>query len=178
MKLNPKLTINNLQLTIDKIKRYRCQMSQPKARFATRRAGPPLAENVKCQMFPGQSLIEIIIAFGVLVVLAISLINASLLIQRSTRAAKNNTQATRLAQQSIEQIRVFRDRQGYGNVRSSPTNCYFIDTSAPDPLSWIQVRSVNPVCGESITLNNTDFIRNLTITDIGGNRKSVVVTVT
>ena len=120
-------------------------------------------------------------ALAVVALLAISLVTTTLLTQRSARTARNNTQATNLAQQNIEQMRVFRDRMGFGAlVNDNPTSCSILDTSADpnDPATWVISRSL-PCVPETITLSKTLFGRSIKI-DAGSNsnQKKLTVTVT
>lgn len=122
----------------------------------------------------GQSLIEVVVSLGVAVILAVSLISTSLITQKTARTAKNNNQATKLAQGSIEKVRVLRDRQGFNAMPLGL--CLMLDSSDPDPVKW----RLNGGCslGETITSNNTNFTRKIEIDDSGVNTKLVTVTVT
>ena len=119
----------------------------------------------------GQSLVEVVVALGVVVALAMSLITASLVTQRTSQQAKNNTQATNLVQQNIEQMRVFRDRRGFDVLANGA--CWTLTSSDPDPANW----SLSSSCPESITLSNTVFSRSIVIAN-GANSNQRVVTVT
>lgn len=128
----------------------------------------------------GQSLIEVVIALGVIVALAVSLVTASLVTQKSSRSAKNNTQAAKLAQQSVEQIRVFRDRVGFSALANN--NCWVMLSTDTDPINWKLVNSgssPSATCPEALTLNETNFSRSIKI-EAGTNalQKKVTVTVT
>ena len=68
----------------------------------------------------GQSLVEVVVSVGIAVMLAISLITTSLITQKSSRAARNNSQATKLVQQTLEQLRVYRDRYGFAALPNVP----------------------------------------------------------
>ncbi len=129
----------------------------------------------------GQSLIEVLIAFVVSVVIGIALVSAGLATQKSSISARNKSQATKLALEYLEKIRLMRDTNGFSTLTSSSTNCYTINNnSSTDPASW--TLSSSAACtstdGEAVTLNNTNFYRKLTITDITANvSKKVLVTV-
>lgn len=123
----------------------------------------------------GQSLIEVIVSVGIAVILAIALISAGLISNKAARSARNNTQATKLTEQAIEQIRVFRDRQGYGALTNEPT-CYLINMPGADPATWTLTTSG---CPQTITQGNVDFSRKLTIVDgASANTKLITATVT
>lgn len=120
----------------------------------------------------GQSLIEVVVSAGIAVVLAIALISTSLIVQKSARVAKNNAQATKLAQESIEQMRVFRDRKGFDALTRSP--CLVLkDADKPDFSKWNLVDLVG--CPESIA--GTPFKREISIQDSSASNKLVTVTI-
>ena len=138
----------------------------------------------------GQSLIEVVIALAVVVALAISLVTASLITQKTSRSATSNTEATKLVQENIEQIRVFRDRKGFSALTNSPASgCtgggLVLVTTNSDPLQWTLSNSLSTpsvACPETKTLGQTNFSRKLTISDpasasLIGKQKKVVVTV-
>ncbi len=125
----------------------------------------------------GQSLIEVIVSVGIAVILAIALISAGLISNKTARSARNNTQATKLAEQAVEQIRVFRDRQGFSALSSIGNgNCFVLDTSSPDPAAW----SLASGCPEVINLDNVNFSRNFEVADTSPadvNKKLITVVV-
>lgn len=132
----------------------------------------------QCQLSKGQSLVEVVIALGVVVVLAVSLVAASLVTQRSARSAKNNTQATKLVQQGIENLRIFRDRQGFSALAND--NCWvLINTSDTDVGNWKLANTPSAPCPESILLAETTFRRSIKIENgANSNQKKVTVEVT
>ncbi|OGE08917.1 hypothetical protein A3A60_01010 [Candidatus Curtissbacteria bacterium RIFCSPLOWO2_01_FULL_42_26] len=129
---------------------------------------------VNCQLLSrrGQSLIEVVVSAGISVILAIALISTSLIVQKSARAAKNNTQATKLAQESIEQMRVFRDRKGFDALTIS-TCLALKDADQADISMW----SLTEVAGCSESIAGTFFKREISIQDKGINNKLVTVNI-
>lgn len=124
----------------------------------------------------GQSLVEVVVALGVVAALAVALVTTSLVTQRASRTAQNNTQATKLVQQNIEQMRVFRDRKGYTFLADG--TCLTLNTTNADPALWILSPCAGvPPNGEKITLSNIDFFRKIAITTPAVNKKQIVVTV-
>lgn len=124
----------------------------------------------------GQSLVEVVVALGVVVALAVALITTSLVTQRASRSAQNNTQATKLVQQNIEQIRVFRDRKGFSSLTNG--SCLTLNTLDADPARWILSACSGPTAdGEVVTLGNVDFTRKLAISTPAVNKKQIVVMV-
>ncbi|OGD87217.1 hypothetical protein A2870_03660 [Candidatus Curtissbacteria bacterium RIFCSPHIGHO2_01_FULL_41_11] len=125
----------------------------------------------------GQSLIEVVIALAVVVALAISLVTASLITQRTSRSASNNTEATKLALQTIEQIRALRDRKGFAElVNNTGLSCKRLLMPASDPKDWSL--TATGTCPENIT--STIFARAIFIEDdnpSSANRRKVTVTI-
>lgn len=127
----------------------------------------------------GQSLLEVIIAFGAVAILAISLIATSLITQRTTRNAQDNIQGIKLAQQNVEQMRAFRDRKGFISLPGTD-GCYTLsNTLNVDPTQWnLAACSGVTVNGETITASNTTFTRKIILTSTTSNEKRVNVIVT
>lgn len=129
------------------------------------------------QMSKGQSLVEVVVALGVVVILAIALVSTSLITQKTSRSAANTAQATKLVQQNIEQIRVFRDRRGFGSLENS--NCWVLVATDPDSLNWRLANTAPNTCPESIILGQMTFNRSVRIEDgANANQKRIIVTVT
>ena len=136
--------------------------------------------NLNRSLKKGQSLIEVVVALAVVSLLAVALISTSLVTQRTSKAAANDTQATKLVQQNIEQMRVFRDRKGYSALVDG--TCYtLIIANVSDPNTWsIAACSGGTINGEVITQANVVFTRRIAIATPGGtsNQKRITVTVT
>ena len=129
----------------------------------------------------GQSLIEVVVALAIVIMLAISLVATTLLVQKASKNAQNSTQATKLVQQSIEQTRIFRDRNS-GSFDSLPSSgCYNLNTADANPANWTfsalsSCSSLPPTGAESISLNNTTFRRWIAFTKPSDTEKKVTVT--
>src|SRR3989344_4339735 len=68
----------------------------------------------------GQSLAELIIVMAVAVVVVGALVFATIATTRNAQFAKNQAQATKLAQEGIEKVRIGRDRNAlFGSIPSS-----------------------------------------------------------
>ena len=126
-----------------------------------------------------QSLIEVVIAMAVIVGLAVALVTTTLVVQRASRTAKNTSQATKLVQQNIEQVRILRDRQGFASLANN--DCWVLTNTADiNPNNWkLANNSSDPSvdCPESVLLNQVVFDRSLKI-EIGANSDQKKVTVT
>ncbi len=124
----------------------------------------------------GQSLIEVVVSSGIAVLLAIALITTGLITQKSARIAKNNTRATKLAQETLEQIRVFRDRRGFSALPVG--NCYILQItpgSASDPANWNLTSCNYP---EIVGLEGGNFTRKMSIQIPNNDANNKLVTVT
>ncbi|HSX19240.1 MAG TPA: hypothetical protein VLE91_03850 [Candidatus Saccharimonadales bacterium] len=124
----------------------------------------------------GQSLVEVIVAVGVVAALAVALVTTSLVTQKASRGSENSTQATKLVQENIEQIRAFRDRKGFSALANG--SCWVLDTtSGSDPANW-SLSAAN--CPRAVVLNQVTFNRSLVVGNNGVNdrAKSALVTVT
>lgn len=85
----------------------------------------------------GQSMIEVVIGLAITTMLAVALVATSIFTQKASRSAKNETQASKLAQQLIEQMRVYRDRVPSGFTTIPSSGCYTLNAPAnADPVSW------------------------------------------
>jgi len=128
----------------------------------------------------GQSLIEVVISIALAAILAISLISTTLITQKTSQSAKNNTEATKLAQEGVETIRVLRDRQGYDVLLNG--DCYTLEYSVPgniDSLQFYTARCVTEPKGELIQPNNeSSFYRTYKIEDAPSSTDVKLVTVT
>ncbi len=95
------------------------------------------------QFETGQSLLEVVIAMTVGILVVTALVFATIFSLRNAQFAKTSAQATKLAQEGLERVRILRDRDGRidytrgdGSLTSKfsdlwlltfacPTNCYF-----------------------------------------------------
>lgn len=131
----------------------------------------------------GQSMIEVVVGLSVATLLAVALITATIYTQKLSRSAKNGTQATKIAQEAIEQMRVIRDRKGYSYISTRHDSADFgskILTVDPDPANWVLTAAA--ACpAETIQYASTEpvFSRCITVQDGNNdNQKKITVTVT
>ncbi len=136
----------------------------------------------------GQSLIEVLIAFGVSVLIGVALITASLATQKAAQGARNQSQATKLAQEYMEQTRAIRDVNGYGGsglqVPNPSPACYTLNTAdLQNPSGWTMSSIACPAppafTGANIPVgtDKTTFYRWITITTIDTLKEKVAVDV-
>ena len=127
----------------------------------------------------GQSLVEVVVSLGVAVLLAVSLITTSLITQKSSKSARNNSQATKLVQQTLEQLRVFRDRAGFSQLPDAPTTTVCADfniVNANDPSTWAFTNPA-PTCPYFEPVLNTIFSRKIEFLNQGTGKRLITVTV-
>src|SRR3989344_7347794 len=127
----------------------------------------------------GQSMIEVVVSIAVVVVLAISLITTTLITQKTASSAKNNSQATKMAQKAFEQVRIYRDRRGFSSLPALD-GCYnLVTNNNPDPSGWsFDPINCNTGVAEKITPDNIDFYRKIQFTNVPSSEKKIIVTVT
>jgi len=131
-------------------------------------------------------MIEVVVGLGIATLLAVALISTTVYTEKLSRAAKNRTQATKLEQQAVEQLRGFRDSQsgGFANLPSAPNTCYYdtnnsatvwtfsaavVPCTTPPPISA-------PGTTEQITLDSVTFSRWVQfVTSANANQKIFIV---
>lgn len=116
----------------------------------------------------GQSLFEVVIAVGVITVVLVALVGLIVTTQKNTNVAKDNFQATKLAQELSEWIRGERDTSWltfYSNTA--------IATSCFDQLAWGNTGT----CSEAEVIPNTNYYREATFVRQSANQIHVTVTV-
>lgn len=139
----------------------------------------------------GQSLMELVVVVAVIVIVVGALVFATIASLRNAQFAKNQAQATKLAQEGLEKVRTGRDRndsisgftigttpinswqnpdmwsnQINGNCGDTtlPTYCYFKFTSTSGgAIQYIGVGSSIPSLAE--TIPNTQFKRVIILSD-------------
>lgn len=122
----------------------------------------------------GQSMIEVLIAVGVTAALAVSLITTTLITQKTARSARNNSQATKLAQEYIEQVRILRDRKSFDYISSKVGDCWMLTSADPNPDNWNLDPCPQGIDGEVKILDNTTFIRKVDIDNSAGANKKLI----
>lgn len=128
----------------------------------------------------GQTIIELLVGLGIAIILAVSLVSANLVVQKAARITRNNTVATKLAQENTEQIRVFRDRRGFGAlITNTITGCQKLtNTNDSNVNNWV-LTLTDPCTPEQIIVNNVTFSRKILIAAIPLSiNKLVTITVT
>lgn len=129
----------------------------------------------------GQSLVEVVVSLAVVILLAVSLVSTSIFVQKASKSAQNNTQASKLVQQNIEQIRIFRDRNANGFDALPSSGCRVLVATDSNPANWslssLASCDTPPPGAEVVALNNTTFNRWLSFASPNSNEKSVTVTV-
>lgn len=108
---------------------------------------------IKHQSTQGQLLIEILAAFVLMTFLLTGLVGAGLYALRNVQYSNNRSQATKLASQQLERLRVKRDVEGVSVLPSCSPECYvqpdlqFGPTVSIGPL-FVSMQIVNPGAGE------------------------------
>lgn len=120
----------------------------------------------------GQSLLEVVVAMGLVIVAVVALVSTTIFTQKAARSANAQTQATKLAEESIEQIRVIRDRRDFDYLPIGL--CFVLNATDPDPNVWSLSTCGTP---PSVTLGNTVFTRSIVVDSVTASKKKVTVSV-
>lgn len=102
----------------------------------------------------GQSLFEVVIALAVISVVIVALINVTTVSIRNTSFARNNTVASRYAQEATEWLRGERDTSWTTFVGYGLTSVHCLDS-----LTWTNLGN----CSSAEVIPNTPFTRQVTI---------------
>ncbi len=90
----------------------------------------------------GQSLIEVLIALSVVVLVLLALIAVTTVSVRNSTFAKNQSLATKHAQETIEKIRKYRDQNNWATFVADCTNKTALGLIDPSPPFVLEA----PVC--------------------------------
>lgn len=131
-------------------------------------------------MMRGQTLIEVLIAFAVTVIIGVGLISVGLATQKAAAGARNESQATKLAQEYIENLRVMRDAKGWtvfaqpitgnGQYRinipaGSETNVANWTLASSSTTTGCEEAAPSVMRGDKITVDKVDFCRKITVSN-------------
>jgi Tfp pilus assembly protein PilV len=118
----------------------------------------------------GQSLIEVIVAVGMMALLLVSLLALITISIKNSRLAQNRAQAVSLSQGGVELMRAFRDFSWTGFLQEADSTNYQL------PQNWVVEDSLGPVCDTvSIEINGV-FSRCVTLSLSGIDTVEVLVT--
>lgn len=146
-----------------------------------------------CKFKTGQTLIEVLIAFAVTVIIGVGLVTAGLATQKAAASARNESQATKLAQEYMEKLRVMRDSRGWKDfVLTLDSGEYRINIpsgSEYNVANWSlsnawtltgtycvnsSIGTSSPLRGDKVTVGNVDFCRKIIIpSDPGSDIKAI-----
>lgn len=118
----------------------------------------------------GQTLVEAIIAIGVVVLLVTGLIAGTTASLKTSQSGRSRDQAVKLAEEGVEYARLLRDQSW--STLSSYSGMYCYDASAQIPL----VATSTSSCDTKKTTADTVYTRLMTFSG-SGNSKTVVSTV-
>lgn len=102
----------------------------------------------------GFTLIELLIAVSAVSIILVSLAAAATRSVGVQTQARQQAQATKLAEEQIERVRAFRDRNGFDSI-SCAANCYL-----PDVLTINTAEFVNGIFTIWLTISNADPLIN------------------
>ena len=104
-----------------------------------------LTLNLRNRYQNGQTLLEVIVVIAVGIIVVGALVFATISSLRNAATAKNQAQATKLAQEGLEKVRTSRDRNGQiANFTGTCVGC--TSWVSTDPL-WTRNLSTAGICG-------------------------------
>lgn len=130
--------------------------------------------NLKPARNRGATLIEILITTVFVTLVLVALTNLTMVSLARNRAAKEQSVATRLAQEGIDWIKSERTRQGY-NTFSTTLSTGIIYCMGADVAPVEQLGDDN--CSFSVGSDTSRYIRRLTITSVDSSSMAFEVTV-
>ncbi len=138
----------------------------------------------------GQSLLEVTISLGLLVVVIFALAVITINALRNSQLAKNQSQATKLAQESVDIVRTIREKNCPITLNGTPYYWFSTGSNPPVALVWSVIPDISQkkfraflnadgscggitdVGGEETDINGT-FKRVITIEQVALNQVSV-----
>jgi len=83
----------------------------------------------------GQSLVEMIIAIGIVLIIIVALVAVTTISVRNASFSRNQSLATKYAQETIEKVRAYREQNSWEDFQ---TNCSNVISgiSLPSPFSF------------------------------------------
>ena len=106
----------------------------------------------------GQSLFEVLIALSIMAVIIVGLINVTTISVRNTTFSRNNSAATRYAQEAAEWLRGQRDAGWNTFVAQGTVKVHCLDT-----LTWSNINNCNTTSTPPEQIPNTPFFREVDI---------------
>jgi Tfp pilus assembly protein PilV len=128
----------------------------------------------------GQTLIEVIVAVGLVVLVLLTLVSALTLAIRNNQFAKDQVLARNRSREALEWLRSLRDQIGWDSFLAmvesdgSPVT-YCLDSIPSD--SGASVNLSNQACSQSDLIPGTKYIRELVLTTISNEQIEAMVTV-
>lgn len=128
----------------------------------------------------GQTLIEVIIAVGLVVLVLLTLVSALTLAVRNNQFAKDQVLARNRSREALEWLRNMRDQMGWDSfyaVISADGNPvdYCLPSLPADVTSMAAL--TNQVCTKTDVISGTKFVRDLVLTVVSVDEIDATVTV-
>lgn len=117
----------------------------------------PLTVSSRLPTKSGQSIIEVVVSIAIAAILAVSLISTLLVTQKTSNSSKNTEVANDLAIEYMEQLRIYRNRNGVGAFKIG--DCILRSPHGSDPATWSAYAPGDPgypggsPCGKAIAVN-------------------------
>lgn len=129
----------------------------------------------------GQTLIEVIIAIGLVVLVLITLVSALTLAIRNNQFARDQVLARNRTRESLEWVRSVREQMGwdafYTMISNDGSPAVYCLTALPTDIASITSLPNQP-CSSTEVVSGTKYIRTMTMTLTSAEEIEIVVTVT
>ena len=118
----------------------------------------------------GQAIIEVLLAISIIAVCFIGLTITLVSAIRNQKFSQSSSLASKYAQEAIETIRVYRDREGFSNWATPVDICY-------DDVSFTALGSVITCGNGGVDITGTIFRREIKIESPENNKKIITATI-
>lgn len=114
----------------------------------------------------GQTLIEVIIAIGLMVLVITTIVSGVVLSIRNNRYAKDQALSKEYVRETLEWLRSMRDQLGWdafdATVRADGTTVQYCLDTLPETIAEFDAKVHSSTC--TVTINGTPFVRSVTLT--------------
>lgn len=122
----------------------------------------PLRGNVKVESY-GQTLFELVIALAVVVLVITGIVHAVTTAIKNSTFARNKSEATRYAQETLEWVKTERDKKSWSDFTGNALS--LTSDSCMPTLAWPTSPSLCDTGSDSNKIQNTIFFREIKVLD-------------
>lgn len=141
----------------------------------------PASSHLHSSRESGQTLIEVIIAVGMVVLVLLTLVSALTLAVRNNQFAKDQVLARNRSREALEWLRSLRSQMEWNTFynmisQDSPPVTYCLPTIPPDATTAIALE--NDECADTDVIPGTKYVRSVTLGTPTTDEINAMVTVT